>query len=99
MVEISRRYKQAKIGFRYNYGSTNPITKLKGDIDYLYEVLKQNHNQEDHDRIDKLLKLSRVSPLRLGEHREELFLIRMEMEKKASAVNQEVEMVERTNDV
>lgn len=44
MPQVQRGYTQAKLGFRYSYDSTNPITKLKGDIDFLYEILKQNAN-------------------------------------------------------
>lgn len=45
MPEVSRRFSQAKLGFRYSYESTNPITKLKGDINYLCAVLKQHHDE------------------------------------------------------
>jgi len=42
---ISKTYNQAKLGFTYNYDTTNPVTKFKADLNYLYEVLKQNEGK------------------------------------------------------
>jgi len=43
---VSKTYSQARLGFAYNYDTTNPITKFKGDINFLYDVLKQNENTD-----------------------------------------------------
>lgn len=40
VLDIDRTYSQSKIAFGFNYETTNPITKFKGEINYLYEVLK-----------------------------------------------------------
>ena len=41
MPDIAKSYSQAKLGFPYNYETSNPITKYRGDINYLYDLLKE----------------------------------------------------------
>lgn len=41
--QVKRTYSQSKLGFGFNYETENPITRLKGNINYLYDVLKQKN--------------------------------------------------------
>jgi hypothetical protein len=52
---ISKTYNQARLGFAYNYDTTNPVTKFKGDLNYLYEVLKQNEGRVENERITEMI--------------------------------------------
>jgi len=68
--QLTKTYSQAKIGFGYNYETTNPITKLKGDINYLYDVLKQKEGSESSRLISDLLEISRSSLAKFGQRRQ-----------------------------
>lgn len=35
LPHCERTYSQSRLGFGYNYETTNPITKLRGEINYL----------------------------------------------------------------
>jgi hypothetical protein len=41
LPDTDRTYSSSRLGFGYNYETTNPVTKLQGDINYLYEVVKE----------------------------------------------------------
>ena len=51
------RYDEVEVMFPYNYETENPITKLKGEIKYLYGVLKRGTNKNDSKIIKELLSL------------------------------------------
>ena len=55
---MKRGYSRAKVGFRYNYEMENPLTKLKGDINYLTEILKNRKDLQDSEKISKLIRMS-----------------------------------------
>ena len=44
--------------FPYNYETENPITKFKGEMKYLYGVLKQGGNNSEDKLIKELLTLN-----------------------------------------
>jgi hypothetical protein len=82
MPKSSRSYHRAKLGFRYNYEMENPLTKLKGNINFLKEILKEH--RAGSDKVTRLLRMGKEAPEKLGAHREELFLLKLEMEKQVS---------------
>ena len=47
----------------------NPITKLKGDINYLAEVLKTSKDLPGSEKISNLIRMSTESPEQIGVHR------------------------------
>lgn len=88
LPENTKTYSQAKIGFGYNYETTNPITKLKGDINYLYDVLKHDQDNLKESRIiSDLLNLSRSSLDEFSKRKGELYRIKLRMQKKMSSDN------------
>lgn len=52
------RYDEVEVMFPYNYETENPITKLKGEIKYLYGVLRKGTNKNDSRIIKELLTIS-----------------------------------------
>lgn len=57
LPESEKTYSQSKLGFGFNYETTNPITKFKGDVNYLYDVLKNDPgSMENSKMISSLLK-------------------------------------------
>lgn len=85
VLDIDRTYSQSKIAFGFNYETTNPITKFKGEINYLYEVLKAHSDSGQNSKIiEDLLEHSRFRPEKLEERREEMNRLKMKLHKKIS---------------
>lgn len=83
--DIDRTYSQSKIAFGFNYETTNPITRFKGDINYLYEVLKAHSDSGENSKIiEDILEHSRLRPERLEERRDEVNRLKMKLHHKIS---------------
>ena len=83
---VAKTYSQARLGFPYSYETANPITKFKADLNFLYEVLKQNDNQHDNTRITRIITLGQNSPSKLTSYKEDLYRLRIQMQNKISQI-------------
>lgn len=52
------KYDEIEAMFPYNYETENPITKFKGEMKYLYGVLKSGTNKADSKIIKELLSFN-----------------------------------------
>lgn len=58
---VLQLYSQKKLAFGFNYETCNPVTRLSGDIKYLYEAMKGSRGEQESQLISLLISSSRDS--------------------------------------
>jgi hypothetical protein len=53
LPDIDRTYSNSRLGFGCNYETTNPITKLQGEINFLYEVVRRSGSNLESSTMAK----------------------------------------------